>query len=86
MYARGIADIWLKWNGEEEPKRDPVKVLLNLWTSFLIYAANRCNRESHAKKLNTGGEFTTAVWLIVEHIYQTKERKTAEHNAVEVTV
>lgn len=75
-YARGIAEIWLKWDSEEELKDlDPVKMLLRFWLKFLIYAANRCNRESHAKKLSSGGEFTTVVWLMVEHIYQTKEKK-----------
>lgn len=73
-YAHGIAKTVLDWKGEDQLKdADPVKVLLDLWTDFLIYAANRCNRESHAKKLNTGGEFITVVWLMVEHLYQTKE-------------
>ncbi|XP_052153405.1 uncharacterized protein LOC127771525 [Oryza glaberrima] len=75
-YARGIAEIWLKWNSDEELKDlDPVDMLLRFWLKFLIYAANRCNRECHAKKLSSGGEFTTVVWLMVEHIYQTKEKK-----------
>ncbi|XP_015691364.1 uncharacterized protein LOC107303984 [Oryza brachyantha] len=76
-YARSIAKIWLNWNSEEELKGlDPVKMLLRFWLNFLIYAANRCHRESHAKKLNAGGEYTTVVWLMVEHIYQTKEKTT----------
>lgn len=65
-YAREIAKIVLE---REEDKKD---ILFDLWTDFLIYAANRCNRESHARNLNTGGEFTTVVWLMIEHIYQTK--------------
>lgn len=69
-YARKIAEVLLA--KEKEKKIDVVDKLLLLWTDFLIYAANRCNRESHAKKLNTGGEFLTVVWLMVEHIYQTK--------------
>nr|AHW98585.1 hypothetical protein [Oryza punctata] len=65
-YALAIADIVLK------RKEDIKDMLFYLWTDFLIYAANRCNRESHARNLNTGGEFTTVVWLMIEHIYQTK--------------
>lgn len=65
-YAREIAKIVLE---REEDKKD---ILFDLWTDFLIYAANRCNRESHSRNLNTGGEFTTVVWLMIEHIYQTK--------------
>nr|AHW98539.1 hypothetical protein [Oryza sativa f. spontanea] len=73
-YAREVADIVLKWRHPEKDV-DPLEVLHDLWTHFLIYAANRCNRESHASKLNTGGEFTTVVWLMVEHIYQAKQKK-----------
>ncbi|CAM0909774.1 unnamed protein product [Alopecurus aequalis] len=50
-----------------------VRLLLNLWTDFLAYAANRCSRESHAKKLSSGGEFTTIVWLMIEHLGQLKD-------------
>ncbi|KAG8089691.1 hypothetical protein GUJ93_ZPchr0011g27080 [Zizania palustris] len=62
-YARGVADELNKWKNDE-----PIdEVLLDLWIDFLIYAANRCNRESHAKRLNNGCEFLTVVWLMVEH-------------------
>uniref|UniRef100_J3LVJ1 DUF4220 domain-containing protein n=1 Tax=Oryza brachyantha TaxID=4533 RepID=J3LVJ1_ORYBR len=36
---------------------DPLKLLLETWTNFLVYAANRCSRESHARKLNSGAMF-----------------------------
>jgi hypothetical protein len=52
---------------------DEVSLLLRLWTDFLEYAANRCSRESHARKLSSGGELTTIVWLILEHLRQSKE-------------
>ncbi|KAG8064137.1 hypothetical protein GUJ93_ZPchr0004g39047 [Zizania palustris] len=61
-YARVVAEKLTEWE-----KDDPVDVLLDLWIDFLIYAANRCNRESHAKRLNNGCEFLTVVWLMVEH-------------------
>ncbi|KAL5215272.1 hypothetical protein ABZP36_004424 [Zizania latifolia] len=63
-YAREVARKLIKWENE-----DQIKVLLDLWIDFLIYAANRCNRESHAKRLNNGCEFLTVVWLMVEHYY-----------------
>ncbi|KAF2932721.1 hypothetical protein DAI22_04g019700 [Oryza sativa Japonica Group] len=69
-FAHQISQIVLNWK-----EADPEDVLFDLWTDFLIYAANRCNRESHAKKLNSGGEFMTLVWLMVEHIHKTKPKK-----------
>ncbi|KAL5214396.1 hypothetical protein ABZP36_003548 [Zizania latifolia] len=75
-YARKVARKLIEWENE-----DPVEVLLDLWIDFLVYAANRCNRESHAKKLNNGCEFLTVVWLMVEH-YSILEnaRKVKESN------
>lgn len=75
-YARNVADIVLNWEYPDDLKdTGPVKVLHDLWMDFLIYAANRCNRKSHAEMLNVGGEFTTVVWLMLEHINQTKRHK-----------
>lgn len=67
MYAQMIAEIVIDANVDE------VSLLLRLWTDFLAYAANRCSRESHARKLSSGGELTTIVWLILEHLRQSKE-------------
>ncbi|KAM3372862.1 hypothetical protein ACQJBY_019654 [Aegilops geniculata] len=66
-YARNIANVI-----KEEKVYDKVHLLLSLWTDFLAYAANRCSRESHAKMLGSGGEFTTIVWLMIEHLRQIK--------------
>jgi hypothetical protein len=66
-YAQNIALIVL------EAKVNEVKLLLRLWTDFLAYAANRCSRESHARKLSSGGELTTIVWLVLEHLRRIKE-------------
>uniref|UniRef100_A0A0E0QI74 DUF4220 domain-containing protein n=1 Tax=Oryza rufipogon TaxID=4529 RepID=A0A0E0QI74_ORYRU len=49
---------------------NPLVVLLDVWANILVYAANRCSRESHAKKLNSGVELTTIVWLMAEHLHQ----------------
>uniref|UniRef100_M8BHM2 DUF4220 domain-containing protein n=1 Tax=Aegilops tauschii TaxID=37682 RepID=M8BHM2_AEGTA len=50
-----------------------LRVLLYVWMDFLVHAANRCSRESHAKKLSSGGEFTTVLWLLIEHLHQLVE-------------
>jgi hypothetical protein len=47
-----------------------LQLVYEVWADFLIYTANRCSRESHAKKLNSGGEFTTLVWLMTDHLHQ----------------
>jgi hypothetical protein len=62
----------------EKNVKDKVHLLLDLWTDFLLYAANRCSRESHARKLSTGGEFTTILWLVIEHLGKRKKRKAGE--------
>ncbi|VAH40912.1 unnamed protein product [Triticum turgidum subsp. durum] len=62
MYARKIARI-LRRRDE-----DAVVVLLDVWTDFMAYAANRCSREAHARNLNSGGELTTVLWLMIEHL------------------
>ncbi|KAF7009965.1 hypothetical protein CFC21_024445 [Triticum aestivum] len=49
---------------------DSLKLVLEMWMDFLIYASHKCSRESHAQKLNSGGELTTIVWLMAEHMYQ----------------
>ncbi|KAK1643378.1 hypothetical protein QYE76_061183 [Lolium multiflorum] len=71
-YAQNIAKIVL---ADSNVLVDKVNLLLRLWTDFLAYAANRCSRESHARKLSSGGEFTTIVWLMIEHLRQIKEEK-----------
>jgi hypothetical protein len=53
---------------------NPLQLVLNVWAEILFYAANRCTRESHAKKLSSGSELTTVLWLMTEnfHHYQQK--------------
>lgn len=46
---------------------EALKLLLNVWIDILFYAANRCSRESHAKKLTSGSELTTVIWLMAEN-------------------
>ncbi|CAL4977855.1 unnamed protein product [Urochloa decumbens] len=57
----------VKW---QSAKQDSLQILLDVWTDILVYTANRCSRESHAKQLSGGGEFTTLIWLMAEHYHQ----------------
>ena len=54
----------------EEAGTGSVKLVLDVWTDLLVYAGNKCSRESHAKKLSSGGELTTILWLMAEHLFQ----------------
>lgn len=40
-----------------------LEVIFLMWVHTLAYAAYHCNRDSHARQLNNGGEFITIVWL-----------------------
>ncbi|TVU27491.1 hypothetical protein EJB05_30105, partial [Eragrostis curvula] len=41
---------------------------------MMLYAAENCPRDSHARELGNGGELMTIVWLLVKH-YNQAERK-----------
>ncbi|KAE8811352.1 hypothetical protein D1007_11723 [Hordeum vulgare] len=60
---------------EKYDTADSLQVVLDVWTDILIYASNKCSRESHAKKLNSGGELTTILWLMAEHVHQLNVEK-----------
>ncbi|KAG8037252.1 hypothetical protein GUJ93_ZPchr0023g33375 [Zizania palustris] len=45
-----------------------VPVILEVWVEMLIYSGYRCSKESHARRLSYGGELTTILWLMAEHI------------------
>ncbi|XP_062225020.1 uncharacterized protein LOC133923778 [Phragmites australis] len=64
-YATSIAKKLLN-----RDKSRSLQLLLKVWTDILVYAANRCSRDSHAKKLNDGGELITVLWLMIEHLHQ----------------
>lgn len=55
---------------EADGTADMLQLVLEVWTDIMVYAGNKCSRESHAKKLNSGGEFTTILWLMAEHLFQ----------------
>ncbi|KAF7009963.1 hypothetical protein CFC21_024443 [Triticum aestivum] len=55
---------------EKDGTVDSLELVLDVWMDILVYASNKCTRESHAQKLNSGGEVTTVLWLMAEYIYQ----------------
>ncbi|CAM0908075.1 unnamed protein product [Alopecurus aequalis] len=55
---------------EKDGTIDLLELVLDVWMDILVYASNKCSRNSHAQKLNSGGEMTTILWLMAEHLYQ----------------
>ncbi|KAM3296953.1 hypothetical protein ACQJBY_039032 [Aegilops geniculata] len=49
---------------EERGVPDVLQVVLGVWVEMLCYASHHCSRDSHARQLNSGGEFITVVWLL----------------------
>lgn len=69
-YAVHVAAVLAANDENAKRKYSSMQVLFFMWRDFLVYAANRCSRESHAKKLSSGGELTTILWLLTEHLHQ----------------
>jgi hypothetical protein len=68
-YANWVAKELLKQEKEKGSKA-MLDLLLHVWMDFLVYTANRCSRESHAKKLSSGGELTTVLWLMADYFHK----------------
>ncbi|XP_044969073.1 uncharacterized protein LOC123429076 [Hordeum vulgare subsp. vulgare] len=71
-YAILVAQELVKNENDEKVKGtySSLQVLFYVWRDFLVHAANKCSRESHAGKLSSGGELTTILWLLTEHLHQ----------------
>lgn len=52
---------------EKEGWTNLLDAILDVWMDFLFYIANKCSRESYAKKLNSGPELTAILWLMGAH-------------------
>ncbi|PVH34763.1 hypothetical protein PAHAL_7G024800 [Panicum hallii] len=68
-YANGVAEELLD-REKDKGSKAVLKLVLDVWMDFLVYAANRCSRESHAKTLSSGGELTSVVWIMTDFLNQ----------------
>jgi hypothetical protein len=68
-YSATVAEQLLIYGVKHDTTKS-LELLLEVWVDMLVYAGNKCSRESHAKKLSSGGELTTIVWLLLEHFNQ----------------
>ncbi|KAL6841117.1 hypothetical protein ACP4OV_029086 [Aristida adscensionis] len=68
-YANQVAAELLSKRGHIGTKHT-LELLLYVWIDFLLYAANRCSTDFHAKKLSSGGELTTVVWIMLHCFHQ----------------
>ncbi|KAL6653225.1 hypothetical protein ACP70R_012150 [Stipagrostis hirtigluma subsp. patula] len=45
-----------------------LEMIFELWVEIMVYVAEHCSRDSHARHLSQGGEFVTIVWLMINHL------------------
>ncbi|KAL5214498.1 hypothetical protein ABZP36_003650 [Zizania latifolia] len=50
-----------KWN---IAKSDMLKAIAGVWVELLFFAGHHCGEESHLRKLSSGCEFVTVVWVL----------------------
>ncbi|KAF7087910.1 hypothetical protein CFC21_091070 [Triticum aestivum] len=62
--ARGAELARLLLDMEERGVPGVLQVILGVWVEMMCYAAHHCSRDSHARQLNSGGEFITVIWLL----------------------
>ena len=53
-----------------------LKMVFEVWVEILMYVAEHCSRDSHARQLGLGGEFITIMWLMVHHLKYIKYYQT----------
>ncbi|PUZ74264.1 hypothetical protein GQ55_1G050500 [Panicum hallii var. hallii] len=68
LLARTLLKPIQRKNPKPENPETLLELIFDVWVDKLIYAGTKCSRESHAKQLSRGGELTTIVWMIVEHV------------------
>ncbi|KAG8064127.1 hypothetical protein GUJ93_ZPchr0004g38429 [Zizania palustris] len=56
------------WRNASTVNVSIVDVIFEVWVEMLIYSGYRCSKESHARRLSYGGELTTILWLMAEHV------------------
>ncbi|CAO2192838.1 unnamed protein product [Urochloa humidicola] len=45
-----------------------LEIIFQVWVEMILYVAEHCSRDSHARQLSYGGEFITIMWLMVPHL------------------
>ncbi|KAL6596957.1 hypothetical protein ACP70R_047091 [Stipagrostis hirtigluma subsp. patula] len=45
-----------------------LEMIFHMWVEMMVYVAEHCSRDSHARHLSHGGEFITITWLMARHI------------------
>jgi hypothetical protein len=58
-------------------RRHLLEVVFGAWVVMLCYAGSHCSRDSHARRLSSGGEFLTIVWQLAGHLshYESEKRE-----------
>lgn len=72
---------------EESMGRDKFEVIFGVWVEMMLYAAEHCSRDSHARQISNGGELITIVWLFTHHLrYHEKLMADSSHTLMEPTM
>ncbi|KAG8064125.1 hypothetical protein GUJ93_ZPchr0004g39352 [Zizania palustris] len=66
--SRGIELAVGLLNLETKREKTMLDAILEVWVDMLLYSGYRCSKESHARRLSYGGELTTIMWLMAEHV------------------